>query len=380
MLVLSGVHFLLDMFGNMLPSLLPTIRTEFVLSLSLGGLVIAVLTLSANGVQIFSGYTRADKTTPLLLHTGLVLAAGVCLLAVLPKSVAGFWLLALLALISGCGIAIAHPEGLRSIYSLDRIPPAISTAVFMTGGFVGFAFGGTVSTVLVSRFGLQGLCPLILCPAGGILMAILLKIRMAVEPRKSNTNEADVTGSYLPFWLVMAMGLPAAVSTTLLAALLPTRLSELGFSLTFGGFSITVLGLGGAVGSFIWASVAHRKGELLCSTIALFLVIPFLLPYLVLMDNRIAVWLLSGTGFFSFSAYILTITLARHAAGLNLGQRMGVIVGGTWALANIVFMALVPVAEHFGTHTVLTLTPFGYLFSGILGLAIILKTRTRLSG
>jgi hypothetical protein len=58
---------------------------------------------------------------------------------------------------------------------------------------------------------------------------------------------------------------------------------------------------------------------------------------------------------------------------------MGFVVGGTWALANIVFMALIPVAERFGIHLVLALTPFGYLFSGVLGLSIILKTRTRLS-
>ena len=379
LLVLSGVHFLLDMLGNMLPSLLPTIRAEFALSLSLGGVVLAVLALSANGIQIFSGYTRADKAMPLLLHLGLVLAASICLLGTLPRSGTGLLLLVLLAIISGGGIAIAHPEGLRAVYSLGQIPPAISTAVFMTGGFIGFACGGAASTVLVSGFGLQGLYPLIFCPVAGILMTILLKIRLAVEPRESNADGAGVTGNRLPFWLVMAMGIPAAISTTILAALLPTRLRELGFSLTFGGFSITILGLGGAVGSFVWASVAHRKGELLCSTIALFLVVPFLLPYLILIDNKMAVWLLFGAGFYSFSAYILTITLARHAVGLNLGQRMGFVVGGTWALANIVFMALIPVAERFGIHLVLALTPFGYLFSGVLGLSIILKTRTRLS-
>ncbi len=379
LLVLSGVHLLVDMFGNMLPAILPAIRAEFGLSLSLGGLVLVVLSFAANGVQMLTGHTRADKTTPLFLHLGLVLGASICLLAALPKSGLGLSLLVVLAMVSGGGIAIAHPEGLRAIYSLGRIPPTISTAVFMTGGFIGYACGGAVSTVLVSRFGLQGLYPLILCPVAGILMTILLKVRLTVEPTESSTNETDVTINRLPFWLVMTMGIPAAISTTIIASLLPTRLGEMGFELTFGGFSVTILGIGGAVGSFVWATIAHRKGELLCSTIAFFLVIPFLLPYLLLMDNRTAVWLLFGAGFYSFSAYILMITLSRHATGLSLGQRMGFIVGGTWALANIVFMALVPAAQHLGTHLILGITPLGYLFSGLLGLLIILKTRSHIS-
>jgi FSR family fosmidomycin resistance protein-like MFS transporter len=375
------------MFGNMLPSLLPAIRSEFTLSLSLGGLILAILTLSANGVQMLTGHTRADKTTPLLLHLGLVLSASICLLAVLPKSGAGLLLLIVLAIVSGGGIAIAHPEGLRAVYALTAVPPTISTSVFMTGGFVGYAFGGAISTILVSKFRFNGLYPLLLCPILGILMVIFLKIRMAVEPKTTGANNQNLTDNRLPFstavtkglpfWLVMAMGIPAAISTTILANLIPTHLNELGFELTFGGFSTTVYGIGGAVGTVVWAAVAHRKGELLCSTIALFLVVPFLLPYLLLMDNRIAVWLLFGAGFYSFSAYILTITLARHATGLNLGQRMGFIVGGTWALANIVFMALVPAAERFGTYLILKITPFGYLLSGIFGLLIILKTRSR---
>jgi FSR family fosmidomycin resistance protein-like MFS transporter len=375
LLVLSGVHFLVDMFGNMLPAILPAIRAEFGLSLLLGGLVLVVLSFAANGVQMLTGHTRAEKNTPLLLHIGLVLGATICAIGILPRSTGGFWAIASLAVVSGCGIAIMHPEALRAVHVLDRIPPAISTAVFMTGGFIGYACGGAISTILVSKFGLSGLYPLLLCPAVGILMVVLLKVRLAIEPKESNANQTDVTSSCPPFWLIMAMALPAAVSTTIVATLLPTRLNELGFGLTFGGFAITIYGIGGALGAFVWGPVAHKKGELRCSVLTVFLVVPFLVAYLLLIDHRSALWLLSGAGFCSFAAYILTIALARSAAGPNLGQRMGFIVGGTWALANVVFLALVPVAEHFGTRIVLGLTPFGYLFSGVLGLLIILKVR-----
>lgn len=374
-LVLAGAHFLIDMFGNMLPAILPAIRAEFGLSLSLGGLVLVVLSLAANGVQMLTGHTRSEKTIPLLLHIGLVLGASICALGMLPRSGGSHWAIVSLAVVSGCGIGITHPESLRAIHALGRIPPAISTAVFMTGGFMGYASGGAISTILVSRFGLEGLYPLLLCPMLGIAMILLLKIRMAAEQDSDNTDAPGLAGKRVPFWLIMAMALPAAVSTTIVATLLPTRLNELGFGLTFGGFAITVYGIGGALGAFLWGAVAHKKGELRCSVLAVFLVVPFLVAYLLLIDHRSALWLLSGAGFCSFAAYILTITLARNAVGPNLGRRMGFIVGGTWAFSNVVFLALVPVAEHFGTNIVLGMSPIGYVVSGAFGLLVIRKIR-----
>jgi len=374
--VLAGVHFLIDMFASMLPAILPAIRDEFGLSLSLGGLVLAALYMTSNGVQPLIGHMRANRRRPLFLHLGLIIGASICLLGALPRGSGAFAILILLAVVSGCGIAIVHPEGLRAVHWLRRIPPAISTAVFMAGGFLGYASGGAISAFLVSRFGLKGLYPLALCPVIGIVMVIFLRIRLAVERKVLNKNEAQKEENNLPFWLIMAMAIPAAVSTTILVALLPTVLNELGFELTFGGFSTMMFGLGGAVGSFVWANIARKKNELKCSIAALFLVVPFLVIYLLFINSRTAIWILFGAGFCAIAAYILMITLSRYAIGLSLGQRMGFMVGGTWALANIVFMALLPVAEHFGTNVILKFTPLGYLCSGAFGLFVMSKAKS----
>ena len=373
LLVLSGVHFLIDMFAGMLPPLLPAIREEFALSLSLGGLLVIALNMTSSGVQVLTGHLRALQRRPLFLHVGLIVGAGICLLGVLPRSGGAFVALLLLSTVSGFGIAAVHPEALRAVHHLRRIPPAVSTAVFMAGGFLGYASSGVVSTVLVSRFGLRGLYPLILCPAVGILLVIFLRIRLAVERTSNSNNMASTSESKLPFRLLFAMAMPAAVSTIVLVSLLPTVLNELGFELTFGGFSATMFGLGGAVGSFVWAGIAHKKGELPCSIAALFLAVPFLAAYLIFIDSKMAIWMMFGTGFCAISAYTLMITLARDTAGPNLGRRMGFMVGGTWALANIVFMSLLPVIEHLGADTILKFTPLGYVLSAAFGLFIMLK-------
>jgi FSR family fosmidomycin resistance protein-like MFS transporter len=377
--VLAGVHFLIDLFASMLPAILPAIRDEFSLSLSQGGYVLVALLLTCNALQPLIGHMRAYKRRPLFLHLGLIVGASICLLGVLPRGSGAFAIMILLAVVSGIGIAIVHPEGLRAIHSIGRIPPAVSTAVFMAGGFLGYASGGAVSAFLVSRYGFKGLYPLILCPVIGIVLVVFLRIRLAVERKVRDKNDVRTRENQLSFWLIMVMAIPAAISTTILTSLLPTVLNELGFELTFGGLSTTMFGLGGTVGAFVWAAIAHKKGELRCSIAALFLAIPFLVMYLVFIDNRMAIWLLFGAGFCAMSAYILMITLSRHAKGLKFGQRMGFMVGGTWAVAFIVFSRLLPVAEHFGTDVLLRYVPLGYLFSALFGLFIVLIAKKPLN-
>jgi FSR family fosmidomycin resistance protein-like MFS transporter len=202
-----------------------------------------------------------------------------------------------------------------------------------------------------------------------------LRIRLAVERTEYYEPATQKSQSRLPFHLILAMAVPAAVSTTIIASLLPTALNELGFELTFGGFSATMFGLGGAVGSFFWAHLAHKKGELKCSVAALLLVIPFLVLYFIFIESRMAIWILFGAGFCAVSAYILMITLSRQAKGLTLGQRMGFMVGGTWMVAYIVFIPLLQIAEYFGSDLVLKFSPLGYLLSGAFGLYVMLKVQ-----
>ena len=363
------------MFGGILPPILPTIRAEFSLSLPAASAAMVVLMLAANGVQIFSGNARADKTRPTLLSLGLLVTISICMLSLLSRTGMGLSGLILLAVIAGCGIAVTHPESLRAIHGLNRIPPAVSTSVFMTGGFLGFASAGAVSTILVSRFGLRGLYLLTILPILGVAAIFLLKIRLAVESEAERNAPSTSAHTTLPFWLVLVMAQPAAIGMTIIAALLPTMLNDLGFGLTFGGYSSTMFALGAAAGTFLWGALGHKKGELNCCIAAFLLTIPFLGAYLIFAQHRWAVWLLFGAGFCSVPAYVLVITLARNARGLNLGLRMGLVVGGTWGMANLVFMALAILAEHFGTRLVMNLSIIGFPLSAAFGIIFILKYR-----
>ncbi|MCU0918555.1 MAG: MFS transporter [Planctomycetes bacterium] len=371
--VLSGVHFLVDMFGNVLPAILPVICHDFQITLAVGGLVLASVPLASNGAQVLTGHLRPDKTRPFFLHLGVVLAAFICLMALAPRSPAGIAVLVGLGVISGSGVAVAHPEGLRAVHTLDRISPALSTAIFMTAGFLGFASGGAISAALVSSYGLKGLYPLIPCLVVGIVAIAVSRVRLAVEPQAPNGNghAAQTAGAVLPFWEVLVIGVPAAISTTVILQLVPTWLHEMGFTLVFGGVSAAMFGWGSTVGPFVWTAIAHRRGNLPATAWAFLLSTPFIVLYLVFADRAGAAWLLFGVGFSSMSAYILTVTLARHARGLNLGQRMAFIVGGTWGVAAVFLMVCTRLADWVGTGPVLKVTPAGYVLSGLCALWVL---------
>lgn len=378
LLALAAVHFVVDLFAGMIPAILPAIRDEFGWGLPQGASVLVVLYLTCNGVQVLAGHLRSRERRPFLLHLGLILSAAICLLGLLPAGEGAFTGMLLLGAVSGVGIAVVHPEGLRGVHRLKRISPSVSTAVFMAGGFLGFASGGGISALLVSSYGFKGLYPLAACSLIGMLAIILLKIRLAVEPGgpgKAATGIAHTCG--LRFWAIFAMAMPAAVSTTLVTFLIPTVLDDLEFELTLGGYATTLFGLGGAVGSFVWAYIARRRGELVCTIAAMFLTLPFLLAYLLLIENSAAIWLLIGAGFCAMSAYTLMITLSRNAAGPTIGLRMGLMVGGTWALAYIAFWAITFAADRFefSTRSILSVTPWGYLLSGGLGIFVLMKVR-----
>jgi MFS transporter, FSR family, fosmidomycin resistance protein len=318
LLALSAMNLLIAMFTSILPVILPVVRKEFSLSLTLGMVMLTSLSFVINGFQLLVGHMRASKTRPLLLPIGAVLAAAISLLAVLPRTNGSFPLLLVLAVISGFGIACTYPEAFRAVHSLKQIPPSISTAVYTTGSCIGGTAGGVLCAYIVSKLGLSGLYIFLLSPVICVSAIYIFKIKLAVETKEEITAKSNENIRQLNFWAVVLMGIPAATATLVVLSLLPTRLNEMGFDLTFGGFSLMIFGIGGAVGSIIWSIVAHRKTEILASVIALFLGFLFLTLYFTFYENKNAVWILFLAGFCCVPFLTLMITMARYTARWDL--------------------------------------------------------------
>ncbi len=367
LIALTIAHFFIDMYAGMVPAILPAINSGFSLQLSQGLIVLGCLNLAANGVQIFTGHMRAEEKKPLLLPIGLMVACALCFMGLLPRVGLMFYVLMVLALISGAGIAMTHVEGLRAVYVLRRISPSFATSVFLMGGFFGFSGGGWIASMLVdSPMGLKGLLFLTLGPVIGIALLWLCRVRLAVERATVYTKASDRVKTQVPFWVVFAVTLPATFATTFIFSLLATRLSELGFKLSFGGFSVMILGLGMSLGSMGWGYLAHRLHEMKTALIALCSGLGFFVLYFALIDHGWAVCLLAGAGATGPAFFPVMVALARRAKGLRLGQRMAFMLGGQWGLASVVMMALSKPIELVGTGLVLWICPIGYVLSAAM--------------
>ena len=379
LLTLTSVHLLVDVYAGMLPVILPAIQKRFDMTLKSGLDLVFVLYITCNVVQIATGHLRGTKTMPFFLHIGLILAASMCLIPLAPTGQHTIVWITGIVILSATGIAVTHPEGLRGIHNIKQISPAMTTAVFMAGGFVGFAGGGYLSSFLVERFGLEGLYYLSLLSAAGIVLVIVFRVRLAVETTGDEKVEIDTSIRRVPFWPLMLMAVPATSATTVFYTLIPTMLKELNFELTYGGKSALMLGIGSAVGYILWAPIANKKGPLATSIVLHLVGIPLMYLYLGMATKPSALLILFLIGLTASAAYPLIVTVARHAVGPGLGRRMGFIVGGAWGLAAVPLKLLAPVAENpnYGIKFVLALSPIGYALAGIVGIVLIIRDRSK---
>lgn len=355
--------------------LLPGIRENFALTLTQGVAIIVILDVSCNLVQILTGHLRADKTKPLFMQLGLTLAALVTFTAFVPHAQA-FYILGFLFLLAGCGIAIAHPEALRSVHAIDGIAPTLATSIFMTAGFLGFSSGGYIASLFISKFGTHGLAWAIVFPITAITLLYITKTRLAVEGKSCEVNETKQRDVYT-FWMILVLSIPVTIASTTLVRLLPSRLNELGFSLEFAGKSVLLYGVGSAIGAIAWANLAHKKGELITTSILMMIGVPFLALYLKYIESAQAIWLLMASGFFATAPYSFIVTMGKKAKGLKLGQRMGFIVGGSWGLASLILLALSKPADIYGIEKIMPIVPSCFAISSLIGFGMYFKNRTR---
>lgn len=364
LLALMLIHATVDTYPGMLPVLLPLLRAHFRLSLAQGVLMISIMNLAANVFQILTGHLRPRESKPLFILLGAVLAAVLILIPLLPVSTAGCWMLAGLMLVSGIGVAVVHPEGLRAVHAIRELPPAFCTSFFLMGGFVGFSAGAWLTTMLVDRWGLSGLFGLGFISLSTLLLVWGLRIPLAVEPDETAAESAKPAGPvFRPIFLAT---LPVAIGSTLLCGFFPTRLNEMGFPLTYGGLAALLFGCGNAIGSLTWALLARRLGELRCAFWAMLGGAPTVLIFLLTLQSRWALVALLLAGATGGSAFALMVSLARHAQGQVLGQRMAWMVGGSWGVSSILLMLLGKVAEWTGTQIVLHLVWIAYFTGAVM--------------
>ncbi len=369
-LTLSAAHFMVDLLGGTLPGVLPVALRHFNLNLGLGVVILTSMSIGCNIMQIPAALLDRHHRTPRLLALGLAMAGMIVLLAAMPETTP-FFLICLLMLIVGAGIAIVHPLGLRGTQHVTRIAPSITTPAFMTSGFLGSAIGPWISALLVSSWGLQGMFFLLIPVVILILALRFTNVKLALDrssaPKPEDPAKAEQKEE-LPPWSFRSLMLIAFLlnmGSITIQNLLPTWLvNDLGLGLPFGGLSAMLFGAGSAAGSLTIGVLIRKRPAKPFILGGLALGVPVLIGYLLLAQYRAAALLICLAGLLASSGYPILVAMARNAeGGPGLSARMALIVGGTWGLAGIMLLPIGQLAYRIGLAPVMHLSWICYLLT-----------------
>ncbi|MBE6406238.1 MAG: MFS transporter [Lentisphaerae bacterium] len=363
--LLTFVHFLADCANNAVPGFLVAAMAYFTLDLSYGVGLLSAMGIGCNLLQIPLAKLGGKSRSPVWIMIGLVLLGSSGLIGLLPRSTPFIGICGLI-LVASVGIAMVHPAGLRGVQALDKLPAGMTTPIFMTGGFFGAALAPLLAGLLVERFGLKGLLfffPLTVLVAGAVWLS---RVRLEVDGQ-STAKKGEV---YSPWGLFSLLAIATFLNcgSASFTGLVPYMLNqEHGFSLGYSGFAIMLFGGGSSAVSVLLGMYASRKridGTLLTF---LFCGIPFAILFFYFAAYKWALIFSFACGALCSSVFPIFVAMAKTSSGkYSLGVRMGLMVGGTWGVAGIVFLGVGILADHYTAKSVLmTVVPFFYLLSGL---------------
>jgi len=380
LLSLTLAHAVADTYVGIIAPVLVPMQMHYQFKMSLLIIIASMIGFCSNVFQVPIGNYRATWKTPVFIAMGVLLAGTSVFIPNLP-AIGNLSLVGMIAIaaVAGFGVATVHPEGLRAVHGLDKLPPSLATAIFMVTGFCGFASGAYLSSSLTQHFGLNSIMWLYLVAPISIIPLLLCKVKLHVDTRKPDDKpETSDEIPSVPFIPLFIMGTLLATSSFMQATLLPTFLhKEAGYSLSFSGLSFTLFGVGGVIGALTWGALAPRIGHLKVLIMGTLLGAPLTALYLWLApQSKLAVIVLMFTAFIVYSGFPLCVTLARYAKSrLHFSQRIGLISGATWGTAAVVIWILSPITEHTGFGPLLHLVWIGYLIACGIAIYILKKMK-----
>jgi len=358
-----------------LPAILPYLVTAGGLSYTqVAGLSFAVALFSSMLQPLFG--IMADKTTKSrFLPIGVLLGGcGLSLVGFFPKY---YWLMFIVAVISGIGVAAYHPEAARMANKLAGKKKGGGMSIFTVGGSIGFTIGPILVTPLLLYFGLRGSAFLAI-PAIAMFF-VFLKIGPVMRNLINMPENGGITaqgelknewGKFL--YLGIAIFARSIINTNVNTFLPLYWVNELGISKAEAGMALSFMFFCGAVATVTGGHLADRIGLNNIIKIGWLLLVPTLLLF-SRITHPVGAWLILVP--LAFGLHMINtpvVLLGQKYLPVNVGFASGVTMGlgnsiggltaplfGNYADANglkAIFMILC-ILPFIGSLVVLTIKP-----------------------
>ena len=260
MAMLSAGHLFTDVGQGSIPALLPFLIVRDHLSYAGASALILAATIASSVIQPLFGHLSDRRSLPWLMPAGPILGGlGVALAAVAPSYALTF----AAVVVSGIGVAAFHPEGSRFANYVSGARRSSGMSLFSVGGNVGFALGPALVTPLVLVFGLSG--TLLLIVPTSLMGLVLARELPRLETFRVDLTRARATAGtdeWRPFTLLaLVIALRSFVYFGFVTFIPLYFIHVLHTGRGVGGAALTVMLVGGAIGTLLGGRLADRFGR-----------------------------------------------------------------------------------------------------------------------
>jgi len=342
MAALSAGHCATDFANGALPALLPFMVDRFSLSYTLAAVVMLASTAASSLVQPLFGAWSDRRGVSWLLPGGVALAGiGIALAAAAPS----YWLVLVLVVISGLGVAAYHPEGSKFAAYASGRKRASGMSLFSIGGNVGYALGPTATTPLVLALGLTGGLLLAL-PVLAVAVALVLVLPFLRSFVPEPGTRSAAAGEDRPGALALLLGVIAfrSVAWFGLITFVPLWEVSLGNSKSHGSHLLSLMLLTGGLGTLAAGPIADRVGRRPVVIASMAATAPLTLVY-VLVGGVPGAVALALVGVCVISTFGVTMVMAQEYLPHRIGMASGLSIGLSIGLGGIAAVGLGALAD-----------------------------------
>jgi FSR family fosmidomycin resistance protein-like MFS transporter len=363
MAALSSGHLATDFANGALPALLPFFVDKFDLSYTLAAAAMLASAVSSSIVQPLFGLWSDRRGAIWLLPAGVALAGiGIALAAVAPS----YWLVLVLVVVSGLGVAAFHPEGSKFAAFVGGRRRASAMSLFSIGGNLGFALGPTIATPLVLAFGLEG--GLLLAVPCVVVALVLLRAApflgsfASERARRLESDGPDRVGALLLLLGVIAF---RSISWFGLITFVPLWEVSLGHSKAHGNHLLSLMLLAGGLGTLAAGPLADRFGRRPVLLVNTAVTAPLILVF-VAVGGAVGAIALAGVGISVISTFGVTMVMAQEYLPSRIGMASGLSIGLSIGLGGVGAVALGAVADSIDLRAAM------YVAAGAAAVALVL--------
>jgi FSR family fosmidomycin resistance protein-like MFS transporter len=342
MAALSAGHCATDFANGALPALLPFFKDRFGLSYTLAAALVLASAASSSLIQPLFGAWSDRHGALWLLPSGVALAGiGIALAAAAPS----YWLVLLLVVVSGLGVAAYHPEGSKFAAYASGNRRASGMSLFSIGGNLGYALGPTVTTPLIVVLGLTGgLLLAIPCLAVAAVLLVAVPFLSSFAPGPHAARAAS--GKDRPGALALLLGVIAFRSAAWfgLITFVPLWEVSLGHSKAYGSHLLSLMLLAGALGTLAAGPLADRIGRRPVVIASMAAVGPLAAVY-VAVGGAVGALALALVGVCVIGTFGVTMVMSQEYLPGRIGMASGLSIGLSIGLGGIAAVALGAVAD-----------------------------------